>query len=141
MDIYRRLVKVETGEQARDIRDELIDRFGTLPGQAENMIRLVDMKARARSVGVMSVEVDGRGKLIVGFDGGRLPGKKALAAIADAFQGQLEFHTEGALGLVIESPAVYEDPGSGKDIAASPAAYSAMKDFERLLNLLEFSAK
>jgi transcription-repair coupling factor (superfamily II helicase) len=141
MDIYRRLMKVESGEQAGDIRDELIDRFGPMPEQAENIIRLVDMKARARIVGVASVEADGSGRLMVGFDGGRLPGKKVLAAIADTFRGRLEFRTEEALGLVIEPPAVFEDPGAGRGGALSPAAYSAIQDFESLLNLLEFSAK
>ena len=47
LDIYKRIAAVRSAADADAMRDELKDRFGTLPKQAENLLRIALVKARA----------------------------------------------------------------------------------------------
>lgn len=55
IDIYKRVLAVESEEDVRDLTDELIDRFGDLPEPVENLVQLGRLKALARRAGVQSV--------------------------------------------------------------------------------------
>ncbi len=44
LEIYRRLGRAETSAEAQEVREELIDRFGGCPGEAERLIRAVSLK-------------------------------------------------------------------------------------------------
>jgi transcription-repair coupling factor (superfamily II helicase) len=62
IDIHRRIVAAREPGQLRAIRDELDDRFGALPPQAENLLRLQRARIELGLAGARSVE----------FRGGRL---------------------------------------------------------------------
>jgi transcription-repair coupling factor (superfamily II helicase) len=62
IDIHRRIVAAREPGQLRAIRDELGDRFGELPPQAENLLRLQKARIELGLAGARSVE----------FRGGRL---------------------------------------------------------------------
>lgn len=47
LDIYKRIACMKTTEDADDMKDELKDRFGVLPKQAENLLRVALIKQRA----------------------------------------------------------------------------------------------
>ena len=47
LDIYKRIAAVRSIEDADAMRDELKDRFGALPPQAENLLRIALVKAKA----------------------------------------------------------------------------------------------
>ena len=47
LDIYKRIAAVRDAADADAMRDELKDRFGTLPKQAENLLRIALVKAQA----------------------------------------------------------------------------------------------
>lgn len=50
MDIYKRIAGIETYEEYEDMQDELIDRFGDIPQQVENLLQVVLLKASAHKV-------------------------------------------------------------------------------------------
>jgi transcription-repair coupling factor (superfamily II helicase) len=147
MDVYRRLSRVTSAAQAEEMRDELRDRFGPLPEPAANMIRLVAFKARAASVGLERIEIDRSGVLTVSFTGGRTPDKKGIAGIVDLFPGRLAFDTRDGFGMTVHGERVGTTRGGGASRpgarrASSPAEVeSRAADLEKLLKLLEFSAK
>jgi transcription-repair coupling factor (superfamily II helicase) len=62
IDIHRRIVAAREPGQLRAIRDELEDRFGPLPPQAENLLKLQQARIELGLAGARSVE----------FRGGRL---------------------------------------------------------------------
>jgi len=62
IDVHRRIVAAREPGQLRAIRDELSDRFGPLPDQAENLLRLQRARIELGLAGARSVE----------FRGGRL---------------------------------------------------------------------
>ncbi len=57
--IYRRLVGVPDAEAAQTIEDELRDRFGPLPWQAQNLIYIAQLRVAATRAGVRSITNDG----------------------------------------------------------------------------------
>ncbi len=62
IDIHRRIAGARAGGELRAIRDELSDRFGPLPREAENLLELARARIELASTGAESVE----------FRGGRL---------------------------------------------------------------------
>ena len=55
LDIYKRLAKAADQAEARRIGDELVDRFGKLPKQVENLLYLLNIKLLAGQLGVESI--------------------------------------------------------------------------------------
>lgn len=47
MDVYKRIAGIETMEEYEDMQDELIDRFGDIPTQVENLLNIVLLKTAA----------------------------------------------------------------------------------------------
>ena len=64
IDVHRRIVAAREPGQLRAIRDELTDRFGPLPPQAENLLKLQKARIELGLAGARSVEFRG-GKLSV----------------------------------------------------------------------------
>ena len=55
LDIYRRLAAITGSLDADSMESELLDRFGPLPWQVQNLLYVVRLKARARRGGVQSI--------------------------------------------------------------------------------------
>lgn len=63
LNIYRRIADVRTQDEASDVIDELIDRFGDPPASVEGLIRISLMRNTAASLGIY--EVTQRGEQIL----------------------------------------------------------------------------
>ena len=69
-DVSQRLVLYKRLSSARDenevalIRDELLDRFGRLPGEAENLLEVIRIKILARRLGIVRIET-ARGEIVL----------------------------------------------------------------------------
>jgi transcription-repair coupling factor (superfamily II helicase) len=85
IDVHRRIVAAREPGQLRAIRDELIDRFGPLPAEAENLLKLQQARIQLGLAGARSVE----------FRGGRLSAtgveldSTAAAVLAEQVEGAL----------------------------------------------------
>ena len=55
MDIYKRIAGIENNEEYEDMQDELIDRFGDIPTQVENLLQVALLKAAAHKAYVTEV--------------------------------------------------------------------------------------
>ncbi|MGB4057410.1 MAG: transcription-repair coupling factor [Alphaproteobacteria bacterium] len=66
MSLYRRLSDLETGEDIESFAAELIDRFGKLPEEVENLLDIVAIKQLCRQAGVAQVEAGPKGA-VIGF--------------------------------------------------------------------------
>jgi transcription-repair coupling factor (superfamily II helicase) len=129
MDIYRRMSRLESAAQVKEMSDELRDRFGLLPEPAANMLKIVEFKVRAGPAGIAKAEIDRSLALKVSFSSNRPPNKKQIAGIVDLFPGRLTFHTREGLGMTLKGARA----GEGRP--------DAMAALEKLLKLLEFSDK
>ena len=56
MEMYKKIARIETDEDYVDITDELIDRFGDIPENAENLCRIAVTRALAASCGITKLQ-------------------------------------------------------------------------------------
>ncbi len=68
IDVHRRVVAAAAPGELRAIRDELGDRFGPLPLQAENLLALQQARIELRLAGARSVELRGGRLSVVGVE-------------------------------------------------------------------------
>ncbi len=62
--LYKRLASCRDDAEVARIRDELLDRFGPLPAEAENLLDVIRVKLRARRLGVVAIDA-GRGEIVL----------------------------------------------------------------------------
>jgi transcription-repair coupling factor (superfamily II helicase) len=60
LDLYRRLADVKSAAEVESIREELVDRFGELPHEAVSLLRVAQLRAFAKSLGVREVVAAGK---------------------------------------------------------------------------------
>ncbi len=55
MDLYRRMAAVETQEDADELLDEIVDRFGDCPKSVMNLVDIALLRARASKAGISDI--------------------------------------------------------------------------------------
>ena len=55
MDLYRRMAAIRSQEDADDLLDEVIDRYGDPPKGVLNLIDIALMRAKARDAGIQDI--------------------------------------------------------------------------------------
>lgn len=56
LDIYKRIAALETREELSDMRDELSDRYGSVPSSAANLLMIALIKSKAHKIGIMDIK-------------------------------------------------------------------------------------
>ncbi len=87
MDLYRRIARVRTQEDADDMTDELIDRFGDPPRQVNNLISAALLRGQAAACGIGDISQKG-GALVFTLERFQL---ESIAALAGQYPGRLLF--------------------------------------------------
>jgi transcription-repair coupling factor (superfamily II helicase) len=62
--LYKRLASCRDDAEVDRIRDELLDRYGPLPGEAHNLLEVIRLKILAKRIGVSAVDT-ANGELVV----------------------------------------------------------------------------
>ena len=62
--LYKRLASARDDAEADRIRDEILDRYGPLPAEAENLLQVIRLKILARRLGVAALDL-ARGDLVL----------------------------------------------------------------------------
>ena len=60
MDLYRRMAAIRSQEDADDLLDEIVDRYGEPPKGVLNLVGIALLRAKARNVGVKDIRQKGR---------------------------------------------------------------------------------
>ena len=128
-------------EKIDEIKSELRDRFGPPPPSAENVLKLMEFRARAINVGLDRVETGVDGLLRARFAPGNIPGRQILASIAEKFSGRLTFHTDNGFSLSVKQVEAGDDVKKEEEVSSLWNKSMGVGDLESLLNLLEFYAK
>jgi transcription-repair coupling factor (superfamily II helicase) len=62
--LYKRLASCRDDVEIDRIRDELLDRYGTLPEEAENLFEVIRLKTRARRLGIAAIDL-AKGEIVL----------------------------------------------------------------------------
>ncbi len=104
MDLYRRIARIRTPEDADDMTDELIDRFGDPPRQVNNLISVALLRGQAAACAITEI-TQKAGALSFLLDSFSL---EAIAALAGQYPGRMVFLPE-------EKPALSLKLRKGED--------------------------
>lgn len=64
LGLYKRIGNLKTSEEINDMREELIDRFGAIPPEVENLIKTVEIKQLCYLANISRIEAGAKGFLI-----------------------------------------------------------------------------
>ncbi len=90
IDMYRIISAVETQEEMMDIRDELIDRYGDIPEETNNLIEIAYIKNLAAFLGFVSIKEREDAVLLNFPEHGGLPLEK-IGELMGKWRGKLMF--------------------------------------------------
>ena len=66
LGLYKRIGDIKDKDMVADIREELIDRFGKLPQEVENLLTTVEIKTLCYKAGIDRIDAGAKG-LLIGF--------------------------------------------------------------------------
>ncbi|HRD77562.1 MAG TPA: transcription-repair coupling factor, partial [Hyphomicrobiaceae bacterium] len=89
LGLYRRLSSLETREAIDGFGAELVDRFGPLPGEVEQLLDVVEIKALCRRANIASVDAGPKGMSIT-FRKNQFPNPEGLVSIVQAKRGLIK---------------------------------------------------
>jgi transcription-repair coupling factor (superfamily II helicase) len=123
---YRRIAGAETADLLDRLRDELRDRFGSLPEAAETLLEVAELKLRGQALGLARLE--GGGSVV----------KTDLSMAPDSMlEGVLSLVRQQTVPLKIRPPhTLVAQFADGEQEGGSPLRYA-----RRLIALLEESAR
>ncbi len=91
LDIYKRIASLSGEDDAMDMRDELIDRFGDIPKETENLIQVALVKAMATQCGFNVVHIE-KGLAEMKYDLGGKVKPQALLQLVGSYGDKLTFN-------------------------------------------------
>lgn len=101
LDIYKRIACVEIDEQAEDMREELKDRFGEVPREAENLLQISLLRAIAHHLFVSDIKGE-RGKITFTMYPKAPVKVERIPGFISFFEKSLSFETKGTPAFVLK---------------------------------------
>jgi transcription-repair coupling factor (superfamily II helicase) len=98
--IYKRISSAQTEEELSDIRAEMEDRYGAIPGPIENLFEYARLRRQAARLGIISIDREGDA-LVVKFS--ESPPIDPAKVIALASEGKAKLSPSGVLRIKLRA--------------------------------------
>jgi transcription-repair coupling factor (superfamily II helicase) len=99
LGLYRRIGALESDAESDAMQAELVDRFGKLPDEVENLLQVVSLKRACRAAGVEKLEAGPRG-MVLQFRGNAFSNPSGLVAWLGTKKGEVKLRPDHKLALV-----------------------------------------
>ncbi|HEX8364397.1 MAG TPA: transcription-repair coupling factor [Allosphingosinicella sp.] len=96
MGLYRRMNEFERPDEIDPFAAELIDRFGKLPGETENLLKVIEIKLNCRRACIVKLDVGAKGAL-VHFHNDSFPDIEGLIAYVQHLKGIAKLRPDSKL--------------------------------------------
>jgi transcription-repair coupling factor (superfamily II helicase) len=96
MGLYRRLNELESAEEIDPFAAEMIDRFGTLPRETANLLKIIEIKMNCRIASVAKLDVGAKGAL-VSFHNDSFPDLPGLLSYVEHLKGTARLRPDSKL--------------------------------------------
>ena len=96
MGLYRRIAGLQTADEIEQTAAELIDRFGPIPAEAENLLEVVKIKQLCRKAGVAKLDAGPKGA-VVQFHNDQVKDPSALVEWLTAQKGTAKLRPDHKL--------------------------------------------
>lgn len=99
LNLYRRIGALVDEDDVEALAAELIDRFGAIPDEVENLLSITSMKYLCRKAGVGSIEAGPKG-LVLGFHNDCPPSPEAIVQYVAQKSGTLKLRPDHKLAYI-----------------------------------------
>jgi transcription-repair coupling factor (superfamily II helicase) len=96
MGLYRRMNELEKAEEIDAFAAEMIDRFGKLPDETDNLLKVIQIKLNCRAAQVVKLDVGPKGAL-VHFHNDTFPDLEGLIAYVQRLKGTAKLRPDSKL--------------------------------------------
>jgi len=104
MGLYRRMNEFEKADEIEPFAAELIDRFGKLPDETDNLLKVIEVKLNCRKAMVAKLDVGPKGAL-VHFHNDQFPDLEGLIAYVQRLKGSAKLRPDSKLVVTRAWPA------------------------------------
>jgi transcription-repair coupling factor (superfamily II helicase) len=98
MGLYRRLGELEDRQAIDAFAAELIDRFGALPEETANLMKIVEVKLNCREAMVAKLDIGPKGAVVTFADGG-FPDLSGLLGYIDRLKGAAKLRPDSKMAV------------------------------------------
>ncbi len=103
LDIYKRIAGLESEDEQADMTMELIDRFGDMPRQVENLLKIADLKIKGHRVFATNVVAKGDTIKVPLYEKAGIAPEK-IPQLLKAYNGTLHFQMEPPMLIFTRRP-------------------------------------
>ncbi len=93
LEIYKDIAMLENEEQASDLKDELIDRFGQIPSPVENLIEIALVKAKAHACYLSEIRQKEEKIEFIFYENAKV-NPLGMPQILEKYQGALQYKSD-----------------------------------------------
>ncbi|HJS41041.1 MAG TPA: transcription-repair coupling factor, partial [Sphingomicrobium sp.] len=104
MGLYRRLGELDDREGVEAFAAELIDRFGPLPPETQNLLQIVETKINCRAASIAKLDVGAKGAVVT-FIGSGFPDLAGLLAYIERLKGAAKLRPDSKLVVSRDWPS------------------------------------
>ena len=109
LDIYKRIAGIENSEEAEDMLEELLDRFGEPPKSVQNLLAVAELKALAHKAYITEIKQTGDMIRVTLYEKARLQAE-GIPALLKQYGNDLSFKLENNPYFLLK----YRQPRQGK---------------------------
>ena len=103
MGLYRRLGDLEDKQAIEEFAAEMIDRFGPLPDETANLLKIVETKLNAKKAMIAKLDTGPRGAVVT-FASNGFPDLQGLLAYIDRLKGSAKLRPDSKLAVSRDWP-------------------------------------
>jgi transcription-repair coupling factor (superfamily II helicase) len=104
MGLYRRLGELEDRPAIDAFAAELIDRFGALPAETANLMKIVEVKLNCRQAKIAKLDIGPKGAVVTFADGG-FPDLRGLLGYMERLKGSAKLRPDSKLAVTRDWPS------------------------------------
>ena len=103
MGLYRRLGDLEDKAAIEEFAAELIDRFGSLPEETANLLKIVETKLNCKKAMIAKLDIGAKGAVVT-FAPGGFPDLQGLLAYIERLKGSAKLRPDSKLSIARDWP-------------------------------------
>jgi transcription-repair coupling factor (superfamily II helicase) len=107
MGLYRRLGELDDKRSIEEFAAEMIDRFGALPEETANLLKIVETKINAKKAMIAKLDVGAKGAVVTFADSG-FPDLQGLLAYIERLKGSAKLRPDSKLSIARNWPTPKE---------------------------------
>lgn len=96
MSLYRRIAELETGDAVQGLAAEMIDRFGELPAEVDQLFRIIEIKQFAKQAGISRIEAGAKG-MTISFRNDRFANPGGMVAFVSSLKSKAKLRPDHRL--------------------------------------------